>query len=321
MVKPECRWGNIPSVRRSSILWLLLVACNSTEVGPVALEEQPSGTTVRAVQVRGKMSTIVGLTSRSGTITSDTPKNTAAGVFEVRVEETPPEILQVATTATCRVGDFTIAQPLMWNGSIGHTPVGESREFAAQYLPSAAAPGVPSACEFSAFAGSMRPGPSADITPVRLATACWQPEAIVEGSCPAERLPRTAIDEDLPASIPALVSSGANIHGSGYTVPFYFVVTANTNQLERAIVIATIACSVDGKLIEASAGAFTQIDHLFAGESVTGHGISFDREPLPARPQWCSVEFQHKLAEPQSPRTSIASWCIRDGAATAGACA
>lgn len=319
MVKPEGRWGNVPSVRRSSTPWLLLVACNSTGVGPVALKEQPSGTTVRAVKVSGRMSTIIGLTSSTETITSDTPKNSAAGVFEVRVEETPPEILQIATTATCRVGDFTIAQPLTWNGSIGHTPVGESREFSAQYLPSAAAPGLPSACEFSAFAGSMRPGPSVDITPVRLATACWQPDAIVEGSCPAERLPRTAIDERLPASIPALVSSGARIHGSGYAVPFYFVVTANTNQLERASVNARISCIVDGKVIEASADALTQIDHLAAGESVHGHGISFARAPLPARPEWCTVEFEHTSAD--APRVSIASWCIRDGHATAGACA
>jgi hypothetical protein len=302
------------------IVVIVLAACRSHEVGPIELKEQPSGTTVRAVKVRGTMSTIVGLTTKTETITSDSPKNTASGVFEVRVEEAPPANLQIASTTTCRVGEFTIAQPLTWNGSIAETPVGQSREFAAQYMPSAAAPGVPSVCEFSEFAGSPRMGPQEHIEPVRLATACWRPDAIVEGPCPADALPRTALDQFAPASISALVSDGALIEGNGYGVPFYFVVTANTNQPERALVKGRIACSVDGKMIEASANALTQIDHLAAGESIAGHGFPFTHAPLPARPQWCTVELEYTFADIHGPPTSIASWCIRDGAATPGAC-
>ncbi len=307
-------------MRRASVGLFLLLACKSNEVGPIELKEQPSGTTVRAVKVRGIMSTIVGLTTQTETITSDSPKNTASGVFEVRVEETPPANLQIASTSTCRVGDFTIAQPLTWNGSIGQTPVGESREFAAQYMPSAAAPGVPSICEFSEFAGIPKMGKGDEIEPVRLATACWRPDAIVEGPCPADAMPRTPVDEFLPVSIPALVSSGAMIEGSGYGVPFYFVVTANTNQPERAFVKGTIACSVDGKMFEGSANALTQVHHLAAGESFAGHGFPFTEAPLPARPQWCTVELDYTFADIHGPPTTIASWCIRDGAAQAGAC-
>jgi hypothetical protein len=307
-------------MRCASALLLLLLACNSNEVGPIDLKEQPSGTTVRAVKVRSTMTTIVGLTTQTETITSDSPKNSVSGVFEVRVEEPPPANLQIASTTTCRVGDFTIAQPLTWNGSIAHTPVGQTREFAAQYMPSAAALGVPSVCEFSEFAGSPRMGPAEAIEPVRLATACWRPDSIVEGPCPADALPRTAVDEFLPVSIPALVSSGALVQGKGYGVPFYFVVTANTDQPERALVKGRIACSVDGKTFEGSANALTQIDQLAAGESIGGHGYPFTEEPLPTRPQWCTVELEYTFADIHGPPTSIASWCIRDGAATPGAC-
>ena len=311
--------------RRSLAVLVLLcvVACKSDEVGPITLAEPPAASPVRATEVKARLSTLVGLGGLPTNVTDAARdgKNTAGAMFQVRVEKELPAGLQMAGTSTCRVGDWTIACPLTWVGDIAGTPVGQSREVNAQYMPTAAAMHEPQACEFELFYGSpgMRDAPP--IEPVRLTTVCWTKDSLVEGTCPAETLPRSADEESGAIAVP-VVYGGARpaSGGKGHIVIYHYLVTANAAIADHTRIVGQMRCRVNGELVSGSAGTMTMLDHLAPGESAAGYGQAFMDPPLPAAPQWCTLDIESQIGGPSSSRSIIATWCRRDGKAEQGAC-
>jgi len=303
---------------------LAIGACRSDEVGPITLAEPPADSPVRATEVKARLSRMVGVRAAPRSITEAAArdgKNTAAAIFQVHVEQAPPAGLQMASTSTCRVGEWTIAQPLTWIGDIAGTPVGENRELYAQYMPTGAAMHEPTACEFSLFYGSpgMRDAPR--IEPVRLTTVCWTKDSLVEDACPSDALPRTATEGGGAITIPVVLGgTQPAAGGKGHFIGYEYLVTANAAVADRTRIVGRMQCHVGGELVSGSGNTVTMIDHLAVGESVAGHGQAFSDHPLAAPPEWCTLDLDSQVGDPTSPRSIIATWCLRDGKAEQGAC-
>jgi len=80
-------------MRTSSLVVLLVLsACRSDEVGPVAIQQVVEGAPVRIVEARGRLSMIVGLGSTPTEITSSAHAEADAPVVSwcLRADETEP---------------------------------------------------------------------------------------------------------------------------------------------------------------------------------------------------------------------------------------
>jgi hypothetical protein len=199
--------------------------------------------------------------------------------------------------------------------------VGATKEFYAQYKPSAAAPHTPSACEFSSFYGSIGMRPSTlRIEPKRIATVCWTPEEIVEGECAADLLPRARTEDGEAVAITAMRAMVAPAHREGgHGIAFEYIVTANDLPPTQARIIGQVRCEVDGETVERHANTLTLYDHLAPGESATGHGFAFSDPPLTAVPDRCTIELRRATA-PSASGTLVAAWCIEGDRTEPGAC-
>jgi hypothetical protein len=187
-------------------------------------------------------------------------------------------------------------------------------------MPTPVATGRPTACEFSVFAGSPGMPRAPRIEPVRLATVCWTPDAIVEGACAADTLPR-ATDGDAPLTVPVLQGAIAETqNGKGHSVRFAYLVTANAAPPDTTRIVGRARCDEQGEIVEGSTHLLTQIDHLAPGESLADYGHAFSDRPFATAPEHCTIELQSLVGGPPPERTPLASWCIRADATTAGAC-